>query len=357
MSQAEDMDAINSFFINAKAVTPEATMVKGAWSPWFSSLGMYDKYWNSDVYNEARSRRNQFNLANTKTEAEKAKVVEVMTTGMTTEEMVGKPKPKIDPKTGTVGATAIKKMEKSLAQATTYPTIRQGNKAAAGTTLGDAIITWQKFLGLKPDGNFGPGTQTATVAWQKSHALTTDGVVGAKTWASAFQAAPAAKDSQPGLLAAIIKPNALPSPASKPAATPEVKQRMTLAIGAAAKGAALNAAKTTAKVQAKAGKPVSKDIANIIAKNTPQPTGKTSAKPAARVPPADPIPNNRSIPSAATSAAITPVKQAGMLSWFTTLPVWAYVAAGVGGLVLVKTGHIQPATFGSPPSKKSKRRR
>jgi peptidoglycan hydrolase-like protein with peptidoglycan-binding domain len=55
------------------------------------------------------------------------------------------------------------------------PTIRQGSS-------GEAVIQWQKILGLTADGKFGPNTHAATVAFQKKNGLGADGIVGLKTW-------------------------------------------------------------------------------------------------------------------------------------------------------------------------------
>lgn len=54
-------------------------------------------------------------------------------------------------------------------------TIRQGSS-------GDAVVQWQKILGITADGKFGPNTAAATIAFQKSKGLTPDGIVGPATW-------------------------------------------------------------------------------------------------------------------------------------------------------------------------------
>jgi hypothetical protein len=41
----------------------------------------------------------------------------------------------------------------------------------------------QEFLGIKADGDFGPGTETAVMKWQLANGLTDDGIVGPKTQA------------------------------------------------------------------------------------------------------------------------------------------------------------------------------
>jgi peptidoglycan hydrolase-like protein with peptidoglycan-binding domain len=54
-------------------------------------------------------------------------------------------------------------------------TLRRGSK-------GPDVVRWQTILGITADGNFGPATESATIAWQKAHKLVPDGVVGPATW-------------------------------------------------------------------------------------------------------------------------------------------------------------------------------
>lgn len=44
------------------------------------------------------------------------------------------------------------------------------------------VLFLQAFLGLKPDGSFGPKTEEAVKNYQTKNSLTPDGVVGPKTW-------------------------------------------------------------------------------------------------------------------------------------------------------------------------------
>ncbi len=53
-------------------------------------------------------------------------------------------------------------------------------------SIGPDVITWQKLIGVTPDGNFGPNTESVTKAWQASKKLVADGVVGPATWQAAF---------------------------------------------------------------------------------------------------------------------------------------------------------------------------
>jgi peptidoglycan hydrolase-like protein with peptidoglycan-binding domain len=47
---------------------------------------------------------------------------------------------------------------------------------------GNDVKELQRFLGIKDDGNFGPGTEAAVKKWQAANGLTADGIVGPATW-------------------------------------------------------------------------------------------------------------------------------------------------------------------------------
>ncbi len=61
-----------------------------------------------------------------------------------------------------------------------YPTIKLGSK-------GETVAKWQRMIGVKADGNFGPLTDDATKKWQGDHGLKADGVVGIASWAEALK--------------------------------------------------------------------------------------------------------------------------------------------------------------------------
>lgn len=59
------------------------------------------------------------------------------------------------------------------------PVLRMGDRDGPGA---DDVKTLQTALGLKADGDFGPGTKAAVVKAQKAAKLYPDGVVGQQTW-------------------------------------------------------------------------------------------------------------------------------------------------------------------------------
>lgn len=71
-----------------------------------------------------------------------------------------------------------------------HPTIRQGSK-------GPDVTEWQRLMGLKQDGNFGPATTKKTKLFQHANHLKTDGVVGPKTWMAAYASFASTSDSPP----------------------------------------------------------------------------------------------------------------------------------------------------------------
>jgi len=253
MSQAEDMDAIDRFmrttFIDPR--NSEAFSIKESWIRWWDSSirdSWFNKSMSGESYDIARTRRNQFMIANAKPQ-EREDVRRVITTGQETEDMEGKTKPPIDGQTGRVG-TQVKKPTVA-ATPSTQPTSGQpvapkqvgsapvplGRVLSLGMTdsgKGD-IKAWQVFLGIVPaTGNFGEATKSKTMDWQRrwnaghpNDILTVDGKVGNMTWQRAFPpsapTAPTSDDFAPSppnpRAADVFAPTPKPS-SSKPAPKP-----------------------------------------------------------------------------------------------------------------------------------------
>lgn len=293
MSQAEDMIAVNDYFQRIPAKTPEAQQHKTAWNAWFPKLGWYDKNFNAKIWDDARARRNAFNLANAVTQAEKIQVEHVINTGITTEDLQKKPAAVIAAKREEL-KEKVKEINKEVI-ATNAPmgTIRQG---ASGST----VARWQSFLNtqgnsLVVDGKFGPGTAAATVKYQKANGLTADGVVGPNTWAKAFPAVN------------------IPKPPTQAAVMTETIKQVFVPVQSAPKPTAAPKIATTAPRPA-------------------QPIPKSVPKPAAQVAPTvtNPSPVTTAIKSTATHM------EAGFLTGWNKLPLWGKITAvglGIGAVL------------------------
>lgn len=88
MSQEQDMEALDAYMSTTPAVTPQAVALKNAWRAWYDDLSFIGRR-ESDNWDAARNRRNDFNRANAVTPAEKKVVEQVIKTGQTTEQAAG----------------------------------------------------------------------------------------------------------------------------------------------------------------------------------------------------------------------------------------------------------------------------
>lgn len=171
-------EAINVYMKNTAAQTEAAKKLKADWNKWFAGLNWLSLQMDSTAQ-EASNRRNAFNIANTKSEAEATALKQQLATGITREEMQGKPR--IADAAGNYpkqpGVTVASAAPKTVLPGA-RPTIRRGS-------TGEPVKAWQRILAtVKADGIFGPATESATKSWQAARGLKADGVVGPATWAA-----------------------------------------------------------------------------------------------------------------------------------------------------------------------------
>lgn len=170
----EDMDAINAYMNNTKAVTKDALAIKNDWFKWWDNLSWFDKQ-AGGAYDDARAKRDAFNLANVTSNQERLNVERVQTTGLRTE----------DVSASTKQLLGSKKSKTMVRPATAAPALHSMLKRGM---KGSEVKVWQNAIGITPaDGSFGPGTEAATKAFQHTHGLVEDGIVGPKTWLAAYQ--------------------------------------------------------------------------------------------------------------------------------------------------------------------------
>jgi peptidoglycan hydrolase-like protein with peptidoglycan-binding domain len=210
-----DIDAINSYIVNAATVTPEAGNLQAQWKTWYANLGMFDKMSDSSTA-EASNRRTVFNAANQNPEP-LASAADLTPQQMTAKQDAIAQSPALtvaQRQTALAKNPTIPTSHPAITGAANHATIRLGSKGAD-------VTAWAGILGIPNSGTFDSAMGTATRAWQNAHHLTADGVVGPMTWGAALGAPVTAKaavpmgGSQPRPLAAAAAAN-FPAAATVP---------------------------------------------------------------------------------------------------------------------------------------------
>jgi peptidoglycan hydrolase-like protein with peptidoglycan-binding domain len=208
---SDDIDAINSYIVNAAVLTPEAGNLQAQWKTYYSGLGFLDKMSDATLA-AASNRRTIFNAANQQPEDIQGAA------DLTPARMVAK-QDAIAQSTGlspAQKATALAKnpnipnSHPAITGAAKHATIRLGSK-------GVDVTAWQNLLGIPASGTFDSATAAATRTWQTGHRLTADGVVGPMTWGAAL-GAPAAAPAPVAVTTAPVAAPAIPRPVAVAAA-------------------------------------------------------------------------------------------------------------------------------------------
>lgn len=87
--QADNIAAINRYMVETPANNPKVIKLRDEWIRWHDGLTWWEKNIETATYDRARNLRNEFNLLNATTPAEKEAVKNVQTTGLTSEELEG----------------------------------------------------------------------------------------------------------------------------------------------------------------------------------------------------------------------------------------------------------------------------
>lgn len=89
--QSDDMEALNRYMTSTKRITSKASALHDEWIEWYDSLGWYEINFDTSIFDQARNRKNAFNLANVKTAAERTALEDQIKNSFTTEEARGEP--------------------------------------------------------------------------------------------------------------------------------------------------------------------------------------------------------------------------------------------------------------------------
>ncbi len=178
----DDIEAINTYIMNTSPKTNEAGKLQASWIAWYNDLNFVTKALDS-TFEEASNRRNIYNAAN-------LHPVNLSIAADLT------PEQRVDHQAAIASSPDLTAAQKkaALAKSPGIPTTHAvpGNAVKHSTiklgSRGTDVSAWQQIIGTKVDGNFGPGTASATKAWQSKNGLTPDGVVGPKTWSAAIGA-------------------------------------------------------------------------------------------------------------------------------------------------------------------------
>ncbi len=89
--QSDDIGAIDRYITTAPIATPAGQAAKDAWIRWNDGVSFYDRNFDRATYDHARNLKLAFNLANATTDAERAQILDVALSGMSTEQAQDEP--------------------------------------------------------------------------------------------------------------------------------------------------------------------------------------------------------------------------------------------------------------------------
>ena len=148
----------------------------------------------------------------------------------------------------------IKKKEATSPKATKVPR-KTSNNLSVGSK-GTKVKALQVKLGIKDDGDFGPGTKAAVIKFQKENGLTGDGIVGPKTNAALNN--PKAKKKKETAKPAAKTPDEIAKAENEAKAKADIKNKKAKATSADKTADAENAAKDKIDIKNKKAAPKKK---------------------------------------------------------------------------------------------------
>ena len=79
--QPADMKAMNDFFVRQEPRTKKADELKTGWNVWYNDLSWYEKTMDKNIMYQARNKVAEFERANTTSQAELDKIIEMQKRG------------------------------------------------------------------------------------------------------------------------------------------------------------------------------------------------------------------------------------------------------------------------------------
>jgi murein L,D-transpeptidase YcbB/YkuD len=174
---SDDIDAINSYIVNAAIQSPEAGNLQAQWKTYYGNLGFFDKGSDATLA-EASNRRTIFNAANHQPEDIQG-AADLTPARAVAKQAAIASSTALSPAQKTAALAKNPNIKVPATGATAHGTIRQGSS-------GSDVIAWQQILGIAQTGVFDAATTAATKKWQLMKGLTADGVVGPLTWGKAL---------------------------------------------------------------------------------------------------------------------------------------------------------------------------
>lgn len=159
------------------------------------------------------------------------------------------------------GGAAYDSIHYKKEQAKKAEAAKRSNNLSVGSK-GTKVKALQVKLGIKDDGDFGPGTKAAVIKFQKENGLTGDGIVGPKTNAALNN--PKAKKKKETAKPAVKTPDEIAKAENEAKAKADIKNKKAKATSADKTADAENAAKDKIDIKNKKAAPKKKKTSDEL---------------------------------------------------------------------------------------------